>query len=248
MCVPVARAAGETRKEPIHIGEDSGYSKDHFVIPSHYYESIERVLIPHGIIVDRIERLAYDIHSQFKDVSLHVLCILKGSRGFFSQLLMFLNKFHIYGGGLQRSHPPYIEHYVRIKSYSNDESTGALQILSEDLSLLQGQNVLVVEDIVDTGTTLTKFSRWLSEMVHPKSISVASLLEKRTPKGCGFKADFVGFSIPDEFVVGFSLDYNEVFRDLDHLCIVNSVGCNKYRVKADDGSEPKPSKTFTITI
>jgi len=204
--------------------------KNDLLIPSHYYASIDRVLLPHGIIRDRIEKIAYDIKNRFKEENLHLLCILKGSRGFFSLLLTFLNRLHIYRGGDQ-GNPPYLEHYVRLKSYCNDESSGQLKVLSEDLSILKGENVLLVEDIVDTGLTLTKFCGWLEANVRPKTISVTSLLEKRTPKSNGFKADFVGFSVPDVFVVGFSLDYNEFFRDLEHICIVNTFGSDKYRLE-----------------
>ena len=62
-----------------------------------------------------------------------------------------------------------------------------------------------------------------------KSVKVASLLEKRTPKNNGFKAHFVGFSIPEHFVVGYNLDYNEAFRDLQHICIINSAGIDHFR-------------------
>ncbi|CAH0473180.1 unnamed protein product [Peronospora belbahrii] len=62
----------------------------------------------------------------------------------------------------------------------------------------------------------------------PKSVRCASLLEKRNPDSCGFQPDFVGFNIPDKFVIGYCLDYNEIFRDLDHICIINDVGIVKY--------------------
>lgn len=63
----------------------------------------------------------------------------------------------------------------------------------------------------------------------PKSVRVASLLEKRTPRSCGFKADYVGFSIPDAFVVGYNMDYNEAYRDMPHLCVVNQAGIDFFR-------------------
>ena len=63
----------------------------------------------------------------------------------------------------------------------------------------------------------------------PKSVRVAALLEKRTIKSCGFKADYVGFSIPDAFVVGYNMDYNEAYRDMPHLCVINSDGIEYFR-------------------
>jgi hypoxanthine phosphoribosyltransferase len=63
----------------------------------------------------------------------------------------------------------------------------------------------------------------------PSSVRVASLLEKRTTKSCGFKADYVGFSIPDAFVVGYNMDYNEAYRDMPHLCVINGAGIDFFR-------------------
>mmetsp|Transcript_5791 Transcript_5791/g.5382 ORF Transcript_5791/g.5382 Transcript_5791/m.5382 type:complete len:132 (-) Transcript_5791:409-804(-) len=89
------------------------------------------------------------------------------------------------------------------------------------------QEVLIVEDIIDTGNTLTKFSKYL-EAFGPKSIRVATLVEKRSSKACGFKGDFVGFSVPDDFIVGFCLDYNEHFRDLEHVAVLSDEAIRKY--------------------
>ena len=63
------------------------------------------------------------------------------------------------------------------------------------------------------------------------SVRVATLLQKRTPKGNGFRADYIGFSIPDEFVVGYCLDYNEVYRDMRHICIMNKSGIARHATK-----------------
>ena len=64
------------------------------------------------------------------------------------------------------------------------------------------------------------------------SVRVATLLQKRTPKGNGFRADYIGFSIPDEFVVGYCLDYNEVYRDMAHICIMNPTGIARHATPA----------------
>lgn len=71
--------------------------------------------------------------------------------------------------------------------------------------------------------TLTKFK--------PASIKVASLLVKRTPRSTGYRPDYIGFEIPDKFVVGYALDYNEYFRDLNHICIISETGKKKYAVQ-----------------
>eukprot|EP00920_Eleutheroschizon_duboscqi_P027599 GHVT01067615.1.p1 GENE.GHVT01067615.1~~GHVT01067615.1.p1 ORF type:complete len:281 (+),score=48.69 GHVT01067615.1:237-1079(+) len=220
--------SGEGRMPPIFLEDSFGYEPWRFVIPGHYRESLDRILIPHGLILDRIEKLAFDIRQAFGDEELHLLCILKGSRGFFNHLLSFLNRIHIYARPSSCT-PPYMEHYVRLVSYTGTESTGKLQVISEDLSCLKDKNILIVEDIIDTGHTLTKFCKWL-EALKPRKVGVASLLEKRTPHSNGFRGDLVGFSVPDAFVVGFSLDYNEMFRDLEHISVLNQPGIDKYRV------------------
>ena len=80
----------------------------------------------------------------------------------------------------------------------------------------------------NTGTTMSKLIPAL-EAFGPKSVRVAALLEKRTHKSCGFKADFVGFSVPDLFVVGHNLDYNEAFREMPHICIINDAGIAHFK-------------------
>lgn len=83
--------------------------------------------------------------------------------------------------------------------------------------------MILAEDIIDTGLTMTKLVPLLLQ-AGAASVRVASLLEKRTPRACGFKGDFVGFSVPDAFVVGYALDYNEAFRDMPHICVINDAG------------------------
>ncbi|XP_023320940.1 hypoxanthine-guanine phosphoribosyltransferase [Eurytemora carolleeae] len=102
--------------------------------------------------------------------------------------------------------------FIRLKSYENDQSSGEIKIIGLDnLDSLEGKNVLIVEDIIDTGKTMNKLLNTLSKY-KPKSVKVACLLRKRTPLSSGYAPDYVGFEIPDKFVVGYALDYNEYFR------------------------------------
>ena len=82
------------------------------------------------------------------------------------------------------------------------------------------QNLLIVEDIIDTGATMVKLLEKLRKY-EPSSIKVTSLLIKKTDRSNGYIPDYVGFAIPDAFVVGYALDYNEYFRDLDHICVIS---------------------------
>jgi hypoxanthine phosphoribosyltransferase len=107
----------------------------------------------------------------------------------------------------------------------------AVKVSGINLATLAGRDVILVEDIVDTGTTMSKLIPYLlsNKDAVPRSVKVAALLEKRTPRSCGFRADYVGFSIPDSFVVGYNMDYNEAFRELPHLCIINGAGIDFFK-------------------
>ncbi|KAM9647043.1 phosphoribosyltransferase domain-containing protein 1 isoform 3-T3 [Morphnus guianensis] len=181
-----------------------GYSLDLFTYPQHYYGDLEYVLIPHGIIVDRTERLAKDIMQDIGDNDIVVLCVLKGGYKFCADLVEHIKN-------LSRNSERFISmkvDFVRLKSY---------------------HNVLIVEDIVGTGRTMKVLLNNI-EKYKPKMIKVASLLVKRTSRPDGYRPDYYGFEIPDLFVVGYALDYNEHFRDLNHICVINDHGKAKYRV------------------
>jgi hypoxanthine phosphoribosyltransferase len=90
---------------------------------------------------------------------------------------------------------------------------------------------VLLEDIIDTGATMQALIPMIKSH-GPKSVRVAALLEKRTPKSVGFKADYVGFNVPDSFVIGYGLDYNEAYRDMPHICIINSEGIDFFRKHA----------------
>lgn len=228
MKIPNNPGAGENALDPIYVKDDDGYDTDSFLLPLHYKNYIKKVLIPNGLLKNRIEKLAFEIQKVYQGQEFHVICLLKGSRGFFNSLLKYLNRIHNYSTD-NTSKNVYIEHYVRVKSYQNDTSTDRLEIVSEDLSCLKGKHVIIVEDIIDTGKTLLKFCDYLKKF-EVQTIAITCLFIKRTPLWNGFKADFVGFSIPNEFVVGYSLDYNEVFRDLDHVCLVKEEALKALRV------------------
>uniref|UniRef100_A0A8C8T8W6 Hypoxanthine phosphoribosyltransferase n=1 Tax=Peromyscus maniculatus bairdii TaxID=230844 RepID=A0A8C8T8W6_PERMB len=197
-----------------------GYDLDLFTYPQHYYGDLECVLIPHGIIVDRIERLAKDI---MKDIGYHdilVLCVLKGGYKFCADLVEHLKN-------ISRNSDRFVSmkvDFIRLKSYKNDQSMGEMQIIGgEDLSTLAGK------DVVGTGRTMRALLSSI-EKYKPNMVKVASLLVKRTARSDSFRPDYAGFEIPDVFVVGYALDYNEYFRDLNHICVINEHGKEKYRI------------------
>ncbi|XP_036084001.1 phosphoribosyltransferase domain-containing protein 1 isoform X2 [Rousettus aegyptiacus] len=235
----------------MHIMDDwPGYDLNLFTYPQHYYGDLEYVLIPHGIIVDRIERLAKDIMKDIGYCDIMVLCVLKGGYKFCADLVEHLKN-------ISRNSDRFVSmkvDFIRLKSYRNDQSMGEMQIIGGyDLSTLAGKNVLIVEDVVGTGRTMKALLSSI-EKYKPNMVKVASLLVKRTPRSDGFRPNcfafhlrpaedleppsctslhtysHAGFEIPNLFVVGYALDYNEYFRDLNHICVINEHGKEKYRV------------------
>ncbi|KAL7979563.1 hypothetical protein Chor_004721 [Crotalus horridus] len=196
----------------IVIGDDEqGYDLDLFCIPKHYADDLEKVYIPHGLIMDRTERLAREIMKGMGGHHIVALCVLKGGYKFFADLLDYIKALN---RNSDKSIPMTVD-FIRLKSYCNDQSTGDIKVIGgDDLSTLTGKNVLIVEDIIDTGKTMQTLLSLLQQY-NPKMVKVASLLVKRTPRSVGYRPDFVGFEVPDKFVVGYALDYNEYFRDLN---------------------------------
>ncbi|XP_030629946.1 phosphoribosyltransferase domain-containing protein 1b [Chanos chanos] len=203
-----------------------GYSLDLFTYPQHYSEDLECVYIPHGVIMDRTERLARNIMDDLGDHDIVVLCVLKGGYQFCADLV---ERIKTLNRNSSKTLPMSVD-FIRLKSYLNDQSTEDLHIIgAENLSVLSGKNVLIVEVIVDTGKTMKTLLNHV-EGFRPKMIKVAGLLVKRVPNGPGCLPDYVGFEIPNRFVVGYALDYNEYFRDLNHICVISESGKQKYKV------------------
>ncbi|XP_075960040.1 hypoxanthine-guanine phosphoribosyltransferase [Anarhichas minor] len=205
--------------------EEQGYDLDLFCIPKHYATDLDRVYIPHGLILDRTERLAREIMKEMGGHHIVALCVLKGGYKFFADLLDYIKALN---RNSDRSIPMTVD-FIRLKSYCNEHSTGEIKVIGgDDLSTLTGKNVLIVEDIIDTGKTMKTLLQLLKQY-NPKMVKVASLLVKRTPRSVGYRPDFVGFEVPDKFVVGYALDYNEYFRDLNHICVISESGKEKYK-------------------
>uniref|UniRef100_A0A6Q2XNK2 Hypoxanthine phosphoribosyltransferase n=1 Tax=Esox lucius TaxID=8010 RepID=A0A6Q2XNK2_ESOLU len=200
--------------------DEKGYELDVFCVPKHYEEDLDRVIIPHGLIMDRTERLARDIVRDMGTHHIVALCVLKGGYKFFADLLDYIKALN---QNSDKSVPLTVD-FIRLKSYCNDQSTNSVKVIGGDeLSTLTGK------DIVETGKTMETLLSLLSEY-KPKMVKVVSLLVKRTPRSSGYRPDYIGFEVPDSFLVGYALDYNEYFRDLSHICILTEGAKEKYKV------------------
>uniref|UniRef100_A0AC35TGI4 Hypoxanthine phosphoribosyltransferase n=1 Tax=Rhabditophanes sp. KR3021 TaxID=114890 RepID=A0AC35TGI4_9BILA len=207
----------------ITIPDNLEFSTDSFLTPGCYDGALKEVIIPEGLILDRTKKLAHEIHEQIGDKPIMMLCILKGSYKFFTTLLDELTVART----LCKS-PISIE-FIRAKSYCDTVSTGHLQLIGlESMDELKGQNVVIVEDIVDSGLTMDSLIKTIKDH-GANQVWTSILLSKRVKRQVEVPEDFVAFSIPDKFIVGYGLDYNQKFRDLKHICVMSPIGIEKYK-------------------
>lgn len=158
-------------------------------------------VLSHGEIASKVRELAGKISSDYQGKSLVMVGILKGAFIFLADLVREL------------SIPAEID-FIRLASYGTQaESSGTVE-LTKDVELsLEGKDVIIVEDIVDTGFTL-KFLAEHLETKKPNSVKICALIDKSERRECAVKIDYVGFDIPRGFLVGYGLDFNEKYRYL----------------------------------
>lgn len=169
---------------------------------------VERVLISTEQIQSRVRELAEQIDADYPEGPLYLVSILKGAFIFVADLARGLKK-----------HSVRIE-FMGISSYGNQKSTSGQVKVTRDLDVnIEGQNILIVEDIIDSGVTLSYLTRLLQQR-RPKSLEVATLLDKPERRTQSVHVKYVGFQIPDEFVVGYGLDYAEDYRNLSDIRVL----------------------------
>jgi len=168
-----------------------------------------RVLIPAEKIQERIRELGEQISADYPNGNLHFICILKGACFFMTDLAR----------AMQRD--VFVD-FMGISTYGKGKTSSGEVKVTKDLDIsLEGADVLIVEDIVDSGVTLNYLMHVL-EQRRPKSIRIAALLDKPERRLRPIHVNYVGFQIPDKFVVGYGLDYAEKYRNLDAICILDS--------------------------
>ena len=167
-----------------------------------------KVLIRRGAIQKRVREVALQITRDFKGERVHLVGVLKGACIFLSDLVREIN--------LDTS----ID-FIAVSSYAKGkETTGQVRVLKDLDSNVAGLNVILVEDILDTGLTINYLLRIMRQR-QPKVLRVAALLDKPSRRVKEVKGDYVGFTIPNEFVVGYGLNYAERFRNLKDVCILS---------------------------
>ena len=170
-----------------------------------------RVMITEEQVNLRIRELAEQISEDYKGKSVHLICILKGSVFFSCDLA-------------KRITVPVTLDFMSVSSYGSETvSSGRVRILKDLDESIKGKNVLIVEDIIDSGNTLAYLKDLLSTRA-PESLSICTLLDKPDRRVANVDVEYVGFEIPDEFVVGYGLDYDQLYRNLPYVGVVEQSG------------------------
>ena len=166
------------------------------------------VLISEEELMKRIRELAGQISADFEGETVKLICILKGSMFFTCELA-------------KRITVPVMLDFIQVSSYgSGTVSSGTINIKKELDEPLEGQNVVLVEDIIDSGNTLSKLIPVLKAR-NPKTLKVCTLLDKPDRREVEVNVDYNGFNIPDKFVVGFGLDYDQHYRNLPYVGVLS---------------------------
>ena len=167
-----------------------------------------RVLIPEEELYKRVKEMAAQINEEYAGKSVHLVCILKGSVFFTCELAKHLTV-------------PVTLDFMSVSSYGdNFVSSGRVKIIKDLDEPVEGRDVIVIEDIIDSGNTLSRLLQ-LFESRNPKTLTLCTLLDKpdrRVAKDV--KVDYTGFVIPDKFVVGYGLDWDQRYRNLPYIGFV----------------------------
>lgn len=166
-----------------------------------------RVLLTEDEVDKRIQEIGDRISKDYAGKQVHLVCVLKGGSFFLCELA-------------KRISVPVSLDFMSVSSYGQDtKSSGVVKIVKDLDESIQGKDVIVVEDIVDSGRTLSYLLEMLSDR-KPASLRLCTLLDKPERRIVDVKVDYTGFNIPDEFVVGYGLDYDQKYRNLPYIGVV----------------------------
>ena len=175
-------------------------------MPDSMHEDVEEILFSEQQIAERVKALGAQIARDYADREPHLVTIVKGSIPFLADLMRAIDC-------------PLSIDLLGIASYTGTSSSGEVRLTKDLDDPLEGRHVLVVEDIIDTGLTLSYVLRNLRQRA-PASVKVVTFLDKPSGRGTPIEADYVGFTIPDGFVIGYGLDWNQRYRNLPYVGIL----------------------------
>lgn len=170
-------------------------------------QDVETILLDTDVLVNRIHELGDEISKDYAGEEVMLVGILKGASVFLADLIR------------QISIPAYID-YMVVSSYGNSaETSGVVRIIKDLEDNIEGKNIIIVEDIIDTGLTLAYLKQNLLSR-HPKSLKICTLLDKPARRVMEIDVDYKGFEVPDEFIIGYGIDYAEKYRNLPFIGIL----------------------------
>ena len=161
------------------------------------------LLIDENTLNERINQIADQINNDFKGETITLICILKGSLYFYADLSRKINL------------DTELE-FIRVSSYDGEDSTGEIEFKLDLDNPVTNKNVIVVEDIIDTGNTLSYLLKYLKSQ-KPKSLKLCTLLDKEERRETKVDVDYVGFRIPNHFVIGYGLDLDQKYRNIPEI-------------------------------
>ena len=176
-----------------------------------------KVLIPRADVAQRVSELGAQISKDFAGQSVILVGVLKGAAIFLSDLARNLDldaTFDFIGVSSYGNRPTPSQELM-----SGWDSTGEVKLTKDVDQSMKDRNIILVEDILDTGLTMTYLKQLLMAR-QPRSLKVAALLDKPSRRKLPLEGDYVGFKIPDEFVVGYGLDYNDEYRQLPFVAVL----------------------------
>lgn len=167
-------------------------------------------LISEEELVARIKEMGAQISRDYEGKSVHLICILKGGAYFMTELSKYITV-------------PVTIDFMQVTSYgSGTTSSGIVKIVKDHDEPLEGREVIVVEDIIDTGYTLSYLLEMLKDR-KPASLKLAAMLNKPDRRIREVKIDYCGFDVPDKFVIGYGLDYDQRYRNLPYIGVVEGL-------------------------
>ncbi len=162
-----------------------------------------KILLSQETIAKRVQELGEEITRDYKDKKPVVICMLKGAVYFFADLTKNIKL-------------PLMLDFARLSSYRNGTTSGQMELIYDITAKIEGRDVILVEDIVDSGKTLAYFIELLKKR-NPASVKICAFLDKKERREVDIKVDYVGFDIPCGFVIGYGLDYAEKYREFPFL-------------------------------
>ncbi|KAF5050933.1 Hypoxanthine-guanine phosphoribosyltransferase [bioreactor metagenome] len=170
-------------------------------------KDIKKILIAEDELQAKVKELGAKITEDYQGKDLLLVCVLKGAVLFVSDLM-------------KRIDLPLEIDFMAISSYgSNTQSSGVVRILKDLNQSIEGRNVLIVEDIIDSGLTLSYLAENLKAR-GPESVEICTILDKPDRRTTSLDIKYTGFQVPDEFVVGYGLDYAEKYRNLPYIAVL----------------------------